>query len=156
MEEDLFAKTEHRPRPRSPDGINVHRFLEAYGIKVIPYAQCSGNRALQPNTIRGGRTVARLMRKDMDRTALVIRCIQVSGPDCFTEGMLWAVWQVIGAHLAHRAAPDVINVFRGINLPEIRERAKRACKGQGGYVFRASPAMAVLLADLILTKEAAK
>ena len=46
---------------RSPNGINVHRFLEGYGVKVLPYHMKRDPRPA--NVVYGGRDVARLKRK---------------------------------------------------------------------------------------------
>lgn len=150
---DLFGDVQEKKRPRSPNGINVHSFLEGFGIDVLPYTEARGWKDRPANVIYGGRTISRLMRKDMDRTALVIRCIQVSNPQCFHDVAIWAVWRVIEAHFAHRKAPDVINVFRCIDIGSIQKRAHRLTNGSYGRMSKTWPVIACLLADAIIEKE---
>lgn len=138
--------------PRSPNGINVHRFLEGYGIEVLPYTDARGWKDRPANTIYGGRTVGRLMRKDIDRTGTVIRCIQVSNPMCFEDVMIWSVWQFIGAHFAHRKPADAIDAFRSIDVAVIKKRAQRLTVGSYGRMTKTWPAIATLLASVIIER----
>lgn len=149
---DLFGHDQQK-RPRSPNGVNIHRFLEGYGIKVLPYSEARGWKDRPENVIYGGRTVGRLMRKNIDRTGLVIRCIQVSGPNCFDDVVIWSIWQFIGAHLAHRKPSDVIDHFRGIDLAQIKSRAHRLTVGSYGRMSKTWPVISTLLADTIIEKE---
>lgn len=152
---DLFGFDDQKKRPRSPNGINVHRFLEGYGIDVLPYEAGRSGEARPANVIYGGRTVARLMRKDMDRIGLVIRCIQVSNPKCFDDVMIWSVWQFITAHFAHRPAQDAINHFRAIDVALIKKRAQRLVIGSYGRGTKTWPAIYTLLADAIIDRDMA-
>lgn len=140
-------------RPRSPNGINVHRFLEGYGVKVLPYTEGRGWKDRPSNVVYGGRTIARLMRKDMDRAGLVVRCIQVSNPTCFDDVVIWAVWRVIEAHFAHRNPQEAIYSFRSIDISEVKKRATRLCMGSYGRMSKTWPVIAALMADAIVEKE---
>jgi len=144
-----------KKRHRSPNGINLHRWLEGYGIDVLPYEQGRSGDARPANVIYGGRTVARLMRKDMDRAGTVIRCIQVSNPKCFEDVIIWAVWCFITAHFAHRPAQDAINHFRAIDIAVIRKRAQRIVCGSYGRGAKTWTAIYALLADAIIEKDMA-
>lgn len=148
----LFPELEHK-RARSPNGINVHRFLEGYGIEVLPYTEARGWKDRPANVIYGGRTVARLMRKDIDRAGLVIRCIQVSSPVCFDDVVIWSVWQFISAHFAHRRPDEAISRFRAIDLHSIKKRAQRLSRGSYGRMSKTWPLLSGLIADAIIEKD---
>lgn len=150
---DLFGDVQETKRPRSPNGVNVHRFLEGFGIDVLPYTEARGWKDRPANVIYGGRTISRLMRKDMERTALVIRCIQVSNPRCFEDVVVWGVWQLITAHFAHRKPTDVINLFRDVDVGAVTKRARRLSVGSYGRGTKTWPAIYTLLADAIVAKE---
>lgn len=152
MTDTLFPELEAK-RPRSPNGINVHRFLEGYGIDVLPYTEARGWKERPANVIYGGRTVARLMRKDMDRAGLVIRCIQVSNPTCFDEVVIWAVWKVVEAHFAYRRPDEAITHFRAIDIAGIKKRAQRLSRGSYGRMSKTWPLLSALIADAIIEKE---
>lgn len=152
---DLFGFDDQKKRPRSPNGINVHRFLEGYGIDVLPYEAGRSGEARPANVIYGGRTVARLMREDINRIGLVIRCIQVSNPKCFDDVMIWSVWRLITAHFAHRPAQDAINHFRAIDVALIKKRAHRLVIGSYGRGTKTWPAIYTLLADAIIDRDIA-
>ncbi len=140
-------------RSRSPNGINVYRFLEGYGVRILPYAE---KRAPRPaNVLYGGRTVARLLRKDADRTGLTVRCIQASDPACFDSVYLIAVYRFLQVHFAHREAREAISAFSLINLPLTRQRAQRLCQGEGGSLAKMTAALALELAHQILTEDKA-
>ncbi|MGV2099036.1 hypothetical protein [Rhizobium sp. 21-4511-3d] len=149
----LFPEEIAPRRPRSPNGINVHRFLEGYGVRVLPYTEARGWKERPSNVVYGGRTVARLMRKDIDRVGLVIRCIQESNPTCFDDVVIWSVWQFIGAHMAHRKPADVLNAFRAVDIAVIKKRAHRLTTGSYGRMSKTWPVIACLLADTIIEKE---
>jgi hypothetical protein len=155
IEADLFPDALEHKRPRSPNGINVHRFLEGYGVRVLPYTDARGWKDRPANVIYGARTVARLMRKDMDRAGLVVRCIQQSNANCFDDVVIWSVWQFIGAHMAHRKPAEVIKAFEGIDLAQIKKRAHRLANGSYGRMGKTWEKIASLLADAILDKEKA-
>jgi hypothetical protein len=87
-------------RARSPNGTNLHRFLDDFGIKVRPIRDARSPRPA--NVVYGGRTVSRLLNKNPDQCRTVIACIQASNPRCLDEGMIWSVWCFIDAHMAHR------------------------------------------------------
>lgn len=149
-ERDLFGSP---VRPRSPNGINVHRFLEGYGVRVLPYTEARGWKERPANVVYGGRIVARLMRKDIERTGLVVRCIQASNPTCFDDVVIWSLWQFIGAHLAHRKPADVINIFRAVDIAQIRKRARRLSRGSYGRMAKTWTIIASLLADTVIEKD---
>lgn len=149
---DLF---EAPKRPRSPNGINLHRFLEGYGIRVLPYTDARGWKDRPANVIYGGRTVARLMRKDMERAGLVIRCIQASDPTAFDDVVIWSVWCFLGSHMAQNTPTEAINAFRAISLGSIKKRAHEVTVGKTGRMTRTSSAIATLLAHAIIPKDEA-
>ena len=135
---------------RSPNGINVHRFLEGYGVRVLPYHQ---KRAPRPaNVIYGGREVARLMRKDIERTGLVIRCIQASNPVCFDDIYLWAIWRVLLVHFTTRRHSEAVAAFATIDIAELKKRAQRLAIGEGVALAKTSAAVSIEFAREILMK----
>lgn len=150
---DLFG--EPAKRPRLPNGLNLHRFLEGYGIQVQPYSEARSGKDRPANVIYGGRTIARLMRKDVDRTGLVIRCIQVSNPRCFDDVIIWSVWQFIVAHMALRRPTEVIDSFRGVDLSQIKKRAHRLAIGSYGRMGKTWPIISTLIADELITEDKA-
>ncbi|WP_174150139.1 hypothetical protein [Agrobacterium pusense] len=101
---------------RSPNGINVHRFLEGYGVKVLPYHLKRDPRPA--NVVYGGREVARLMRKDIDRTGITVRCIQASNPVCFDDIYLWSIWRFLSVHFPQSEARAAIGAFPEVTDPE--------------------------------------
>lgn len=136
---------------RSPNGINVHKFLEGYGIKVLPYRE---SRMPRPaNVVYGGRQISRLMRKDIDRTGQTIRCIQASNPRCLDDATIWSVWCFIGAHYPQGAPPSAIKAFSGVDVASIRRRAQRLIIGDGGRMTKMAVAISILLADEIIGNE---
>jgi hypothetical protein len=139
------------PRTRSPNGINLHRFLDEFGVKVRPYHE--GNRARPANVVFGGRTVSRLMRKDIERTRTVIACIQASNPKCFDDVVIWSIWNFITAHYAYARRQDVVSLFRGIDIAEIHKRAARLASGDCARMGKTSEKIATLLADRLIEKE---
>ncbi|MFN7090705.1 MAG: hypothetical protein ACK4P4_09175 [Allorhizobium sp.] len=140
---------------RSPNGINLHRFLEGYGVRVLPYTEARGWAERPVNVVYGGRTVARLMRKDMDRAGLVIRCIQASDARCFDDVVIWSVWSFLSAHMANSRPHDAVNTFRSIDLGAIKRRASALTTGDTGRMAKTAAAIATLLADAIIPKDEA-
>jgi hypothetical protein len=140
---------------RSPNGINVHRFLEGYGVKVLPYRDARGWKDRPANVVYGGRTVARLMRKDMDRTGLVVRCIQSSNPTCFDDVVILSVWHFIHAHLASSQPSEAIRRFGRIDLAQIKKRAHRLSNGTSGRMGKTWEKIGTLLADAMIEKDEA-
>jgi hypothetical protein len=138
-------------RPRSPNGVNLHQFLAEFGVKVRPYHE--GNRTRPANVIYGGRTVSRLLRKDIERTKTVIACIQASDPKCFDDVVIWSVWNFITAHFAYAKRQDVVSLFRRIDVGEIQKRATRLASGDCARMGKTSEKIATLLADRLLEKE---
>lgn len=138
---------------RSPNGINIHRFLEGYGIRVLPYHLKRDPRP--KNVIYGGREVGRLMRKDIERTGLTVRCIQIGNPTCFDDIYLWSVWRVLAVHFSQSKPADAIEAFACVDLAEIRNRAQRLVIGQGGAITKTTAAISLELARDILTREQA-
>lgn len=141
---------EKEKRPRSPNGINVHRFLEGYGIKVLPCTDARGWKERPANVIYGGRTVARLMRRDMDRISAVIRCIQVSNPRCFDDVTIWAVWQVLAAHFPHSTPQNAVSLFHVVDIQKVKERATRLNMGEYGRMSKTWPVLAALIVAEIM------
>lgn len=138
---------------RSPNGINVHRFLEGYGVKVLPYHLKRDPRPA--NVVYGGREVARLMRKDIDRTGITVRCIQASNPVCFDDIYLWSIWRFLSVHFPQGEARAAIGAFSAIDVAEIKKTALRLSVGAGGSLTKQSVAIGIELARAILQKEQA-
>ena len=138
---------------RSPNGINVHRFLEGYGVKVLPYHLKRDPRPA--NVVYGGREVARLMRKDIDRTGITVRCIQASNPVCFDDIYLWSIWRFLSVHFPQSEARVAIGAFSAIDVAEIKKTALRLSVGVGGSLTKQSVAIGIELARAILQKEQA-
>lgn len=138
---------------RSPNGINVHRFCEGFGVRVRPYRE-GRNAADRPaNVVYGGRTVARLLRHDENRVALMFRCIQNSNAHCFDDYIVLAVWQFLGAHAAEAAHRDVVTAFASIDLAKIRNRAQRLAKGQYGRMGKTVEKISSLIADALIPED---
>ncbi|WP_246754987.1 hypothetical protein [Rhizobium lusitanum] len=91
------------------NGINVHRFLEGYGVKVRLYHESKTSRPA--NVVYGGRQIARLLKKVPDRTGLVVRCIQTSNPTGFDDVTIRSVWCFLGAHFPQSAQTAAIEAF---------------------------------------------
>ena len=138
---------------RSPNGINVHRFLEGYGVRVLPYHLKRDPRPA--NVVYGGREVGRLMRKDIDRTGITVRCIQASNPVCFDDIYLWSVWRFLSVHFPQSEARAVIGAFSVVDVAEIKNAALRLSVGAGGSLTKQSVAIGIELARAILQKEKA-
>lgn len=136
---------------RSPNGINVHRFLEGYGVKVLPYHLKRDPRPA--NVVYGGREVARLMRKDIDRTGTAVRCIQASNPVCFDDIYLWSVWRFLAVHFPHSDAREAIGAFSAVDVAQIKQAALRLSVGVGGALSKQTAAIGIELARAILQKE---
>jgi hypothetical protein len=132
-------------------GVNVHRFLEGYGVRVRPYHESRSPRPA--NVIYGGRVVRRLIHKDADRCGLTVRCIQASNPTCFEDVTLYSVWNLIGAHFPADRAGSAISAFGRIDLAEIKKRAARLCTGEGGRLAKTAQTMSILLAQEIIDKD---
>lgn len=138
---------------RSPNGINVHRFLEGYGVKVLPYNMKRDPRPA--NVVYGGRQVSRLLRKDIDRTGLVVRCIQASNPRCFDDIYLWSIWRFLAVHFAHRTPREATAAFECVDIAQLKERAQRLAVGQGGALAKITAATSLEFARAIIEKEVA-
>lgn len=138
---------------RAENGINLHRFCEGYGLRVRPYHE---SRTPRPaNTIYGGRYLKRLMRKDIDRAGLVLRCIQSSNPTCFEDVTIFATWCFVGAHFAQCQPAVAIEAFRRIDLAEIRQRAQRLAVGESGRMAKTATTISILLAQAIIHEDKA-
>jgi hypothetical protein len=138
---------------RSPNGINVHRFLEGYGVRVLPYHMKRDPRPA--NVVYGGREVGRLLRKDIDRTGLVVRCIQASNPVCFDDVYLWSVWRFLTVHYSQSAPREAISAFEGVDIARLKERAQRLCIGEGGALTKTTAAISLEFAREILMRDKA-
>lgn len=127
--------------------------LEEFGVRIKPYHE---RRSPRPaNVVYGGRTIARLMRKDIERTRTVVMAIQASNPHCFEDDMVWSIWHFVSAHFAYAKRQDVVALFRGTDIAEIRKRAERLALGESGRMGKTSEKIATLLADRLLEKDAA-
>jgi hypothetical protein len=136
---------------RSPNGINVHRFLEGYGVKVLPYRLKRDPRPA--NVVYGGRQVARLLRRDIDRTGLTVRCIQASNPVCFEDIYLLSVYQFLDVHLPQSAPRDAISAFSDIDIATLKHNALRLSRGEGGALAKSTAAISMEFARAILLKD---
>ena len=117
---------------RSPRGINVRRFLEGLGIRVLTLTD-KRESYRPPNVIYGrARTVARLMAKDENGTKLTLRCIQASDSTALYSDVILAVYRYIRAQSGTVAPTEAIRAFRGVHLGEIRTRVTVLSKGQDG------------------------
>ena len=138
---------------RSPNGVNVYRFLEGFGVRVRPYREGRSGADRPANVVYGGRTVARLIRIDAARAALAVQCIQESNPRCFDDYSILAVWQFLGAHAALERRRDVVRAFGGIDLAKIKKRALRLAKGEYGRMGKTSEKISSLIADALIPEE---
>lgn len=138
---------------RSENGINIRRFLEGYGVKVLLYRESKTPRPA--NVVYGGRQIGRLLRKDADRAALVIRCIQTSNPTCFDDVTVWSVWCFLAAHFPQSAPTAAIQAFSRTDLADVKKRALRLAIGDGGRLTKTAAAISILLAQDILTGDKA-
>lgn len=138
---------------RSPNGINVHRFLEGFGVRVYPISEARGWRNRPANVVYGGRTIARLLRNDADRLSLVVKCIQVSNPRCFDDVVVWSVWRIIGAHFDKDRPQQALDAFRGVDLQKIRDRARRLACGQNQSMEKSAAVISTLLADAMIPRD---
>lgn len=132
-------------------GINLHRFLEGYGVRVRPYHE---SRTPRPaNVVYGGRMIRRLIQRDADRCSLTVRCIQASNPACFEDIIVWSVWHFIGAHFPTGTAREAVAAFSAIDLAAIKRRAQRLSVGQSGRLAKTATTISILLAQEIIDKE---
>jgi hypothetical protein len=134
-------------------GVNVHRFLEGYGVRVRPYHE---SRTPRPaNVVYGGRYFRRLIYKDADRCGLTVRCIQASNPTCFDDIFVYSVWNLIGVHFSGNEARSAIKAFGRIDLAQIKKRAQRLAVGESGRLAKTATTISILLAQEIIEKEQA-
>lgn len=135
-------------------GINVHDFLEGHGIRCLPVRQARDPRP--PNTIYGGRTVARMLRRlGPVRTGLVVSCIMASRAPALYGDVLYAVSLFIGAHRPGADPAALRSEFAALDLDQLRRRAQRLSLGQGGPMAAKAKALATLIASELLAKDAA-
>jgi hypothetical protein len=127
-------------------GINVHKVCQGLGIRVRPVSTLKYDR--QKNTIYGGRTIGRLIRSHgEDHVTLVLRCIQVSSPDAFFGDVILAVHRYIAIHRAKEAPASLLVDFRHLDLPMMRQRARRLSQG----MTRQADALSILIANQLDT-----
>lgn len=105
------------------------------------------------NVVYGGREVARLLRKDIDRTGTAVRCIQASNPVCFDDIYLWSVWRFLAVHFPHSEPRDAIKAFSAVDVAEIKKTALRLSVGIGGALSKQSAAIGIELARAILHED---
>lgn len=135
------------------NGINLHRFLEGYGVRVRPYHE---SRTPRPaNVVYGGRVVRRLIQRDAERCGLTVRCIQASNPACFEDIIVWSVWHFIGAHFTAGEARGAVAAFSRIDLAAIKKRAQRLAVGGNGRLAKTATTISILLAQEIIDKDEA-
>ncbi|MBB4103559.1 hypothetical protein [Allorhizobium borbori] len=143
--------TEPRKRPRAPNGVNLHRFLDEFGVKVRPPRE---SRTPRPaNVVYGGRTIVRLMKQDVERCRTVIMSIKASNPAAFDNRIIWSVFRFIGAHWSEEPRQRVVARFARIDLAEINERAQRLATGRNGQMGKVAEKIATLLADRLLDED---
>ncbi len=125
-------------------GINVHRFAEGLGLRILPPSQAKEPRP--PNVLYGGRTIARMLRKEGPvHTGLVLSCIQAADPTCFYGDTIWAVSRFLAAHEGTVPRVELLATFRGLDLSTLRERAKRAAAGKSRPMARRADALATMI-----------
>lgn len=136
-------------------GINVHRFCEGFGVKVLPNHQAKEPRP--PNVIYGGRTIARMLRrKGPDHTGLVLLCIQASDPACLYGDVIFAVSQFLRTHTdVLGGRQGAIGAFQTIDIARLRSRAQRLARSEGEHMTKSTAALSIVIADAILGEEAA-
>jgi hypothetical protein len=105
---------------RSPNGVNIRRFLEGYGVKVHLYRESKTPRPA--NVVYGGRQIGRLIKKNPDRAALTIRCIQTSNPTCFDDVTVWSVWCFLATHFPRSSSTAAIKAFSHTDLVLLRHK----------------------------------
>jgi hypothetical protein len=138
-------------RQRSPNGINVHRFLDEFGVTVRRYDQARSPRPA--NVVYGGRVISRLLRQNPEQCRTVIMAIQASNPHCFDDVMIWSVWCFVKAHAADQPRQAVITMFSTIDIAEIKKRAHRLVSGANGRMGKTPEKISTLLADKLLEKD---
>lgn len=138
---------------RSPNGTNIRRFLEGYGVKVHLYRESKTPRPA--NVVYGGRQIGRLIKKDPDRAGLVVRCIQTSNPVCFDDVTIWSVWCFLATHFPQSAPTAAIEAFSRTDLADVKKRALRLAIGPGGRLTKTAAAIAIVLAQDILNGDKA-
>lgn len=136
-------------------GINVHRFCEGFGVKVLSNHQAKEPRP--PNVIYGGRTIARMLRrKGPDHTGLVLLCIQASNPACLYGDVIFAVSQFLRTHTdVLGGRQGAIGAFQTIDIARLRNRAQRLARSEGEHMTKSTAALSIIIADAILGEEAA-
>ena len=117
---------------QSPNGINIRRFLEGYGVKVQLYRESKTPRP--PNVVYGGRQI---------------------GPTCFDDVTVWSVWCFLTAHFPQSAPTAAIEAFSRTDLADLKKRALRLTVGEGGRLTKTAAAISILLAQDILTGDKA-
>jgi hypothetical protein len=117
---------------RSPKGINVRRYLEGLGIKVLTLDDKRESHR-PPNVVYGrARTIARLLARDENGLTVTLRCIQTADPQALQSDVILAVYRYIRAQMPREELQDALLTFRGVGLSEIRERAVELAKGEDG------------------------
>jgi hypothetical protein len=120
---------------------------------VLPYHQKRDPRPA--NVVYGGRVIIRLMRKDIEKTGLVVRCIQASNPTCFDDVYLYAVWRFLQVHFGQRSPAEAVKAFSEIDIAKLKERALRLAIGEGGALAKSTAAISIEFARAIISKDAA-
>ncbi|VTZ61791.1 conserved hypothetical protein [Sinorhizobium medicae] len=140
---------------RSPNGMNFHRWLEGFGVRVRHFREGRSFHTRPANIVYGGRTLKRLWARDTQRAETLIRCIQVADARCFDDYTMLAVWHFIGAHAAQEPADELARAFGSINLSRIVRRGHRLAKGQYGRMGKVAEKISSLLADALIPEEEA-
>lgn len=138
---------------RSPNGTNLYRFLEGFGVRVRPYNEGRTGADRPRNVVYGGKTIRRLLRIDPERADLLVRCIQASNARCFDDVCVWAVWSFLAAHASQDGGRDVVTAFGCIDLAKIRQRAQRLAKGEYGRMGKTSEKISSLIADALIPED---
>lgn len=135
-------------------GINVHTFLEGYGVRCQPVRYARDPRP--PNIVYGGRLIARMLRRlGPDRTGLVVSCVLASNRSALLGDVLWAVSLFIAVHRPASSLVDLKREFSAIDLVQLRGRAHALSIGAGGSMSSKSRSLATLIAIELLEKQAA-
>jgi len=102
--------------------INLHRFCEGFGIRILPKG---GERTPRPaNVIYGGKNLRRLILDyGEEHAAKVVRCIQISNAFSFEAETLKAVSLYIRKIRPESPAHALFADFLTIDIGRLRERA---------------------------------
>jgi hypothetical protein len=119
---------------RSPAGINVRRdILEPLGIRVVSINRKPYQAPRQNNVVYGrARTISRLARRDKDGVIRALRCIQAADPSMLHSDVILAMFRYLKATRPDAPLAELLSLFKGVPLSEIRQKAVTLAKGVDG------------------------